>query len=220
MTILTPEEQFLMGGEGVPSAFTKSDPVGTRRGGAITERPELRQQTDFDSGALLTWDDGSPRQHLVVTVQTDLRDSDNPDDDGRRRFYVKGNLQKVLREAVRKSGAKGLEVGGQLYITRIGRDEPKKRGLDGAWLHSAEYIPAAQAFVAPEQPAAAVTPTPAAAALTPAQIAALQAAGLTPPAQPAAPTYPGHFTPEQVAGFEAAGISPADAARMFPAPVA
>lgn len=200
---LTPEQQFLMGGESIPSAFTKNDPIGTRRGGQIVERPELRQQTDFDSGALLTWDDGSPRQHLVVTVQTDLRDPANAEDDGRRRFYVKGNLQKVLREAIRAAGAPGLEVGGTLYVTRVGRDEPKKKGLDGAWLHSAEYTAAASAFVAPEQHAAAPTPAPAA----------------TTTAAPAADLpYPPHLTPEQLAGLQAANVAPSVAWQMFPPP--
>lgn len=142
------EQQFLMGGGGAPAAFTADDATGTRRGGRITEQPQLRQQTDFDTGELLTWDDGNPRMQLIVTVATDQRDPANPDDDGQRRFYVKGNLQGAVKEAVKKSGAPGLEVGGSLFVTRTGRDEPKKRGMSGAWLHSAEYIPAATNFVA------------------------------------------------------------------------
>lgn len=193
MTTLTAEQQFLMGGESVPSAFSKNDPIGTRRGGKIVEQPELRQQTDFDSGALLTWDDGSPRMHLVITVQTEQRDPSLPDDDGRRRFYVKANLQKAVREAIRKAGAPGLEVGGSLFVTRSGQDEPKRRGLSGAWLHTAEYVPAAQAFVADPAPA---TPAPAASSLP----------------------YPPHLTPEQLAGLQAANVSPEVAWQMFPAP--
>ena len=157
------EQQFLMGGAAAPAAFTADDPAGTRRGGRITEQPQLRQQTDFDTGELLTWDDGNPRMQLVVTVQTEQRDPQNSEDEGHRRFYVKGNLQGAVRDAVKKSGAPGLEVGGSLFVTRSGRDEPKKRGMSGAWLHSAEYVPAAANFVA--EP----TPQTAAAATVPAQ---------------------------------------------------
>lgn len=148
-------DQFLMGG-GVKSAFSKDDPAGTRRGGRITDQPEVKNQTDFETGEVLTWDDGSPRKQLVVTVQTDQRD--DAEDDGLRRFYVKGNLQKVVRDAVRAAKARGLEVGGELYVTRTGRDEPKRRGMDGAWLHSAEYVPASTGFLnegtSPAAPAA------------------------------------------------------------------
>lgn len=200
MTSPTPEQQFLMAGESVPSAFNRDDGVGTRRGGKIVERPELRQQTDYDDGHPLTWDDGSPRNHLVVTVQGDLRDPSNPDDDGRRRFYVKGNLQRVTRDALRSAGVGGLEVGGQLFVTRIGRDTPKSPKRDGAWLHSVDYVPAAQTFV---------DPTPAAAAPAP----AAGGDGLTAEAFP-------YLSPEQLAGVQAAGLSAEQVRQMFPAPAA
>lgn len=204
MTTMTPEQQFLLGGEAIPSAFSKDDPIGTRRGGRITERPELRQQTDFDTNAPLTWDDGSPRMQLVVTVQTDQRNSG--EDDGRRRFYVKGDLQKATREALRATNAPGLEAGGLYFVTRTGQDAPKRRGLNGAWLHKVEYTAPAAAFVqddATQQPAAAVTSTPAAAVTTPAAL-----------------PYPAHMSPEQVAACEAAGLDPVQALAMFPVPAA
>ena len=150
---LSPEDQFLMGGGGAPSAFTKHDGIGTRKGGRVTERPKLAPQTDFKTGEPLTWPDGNPREQLVVTVQTELRDPTNPDDDGNRRFYIKGNLQRAVRDAVQAAGGKGLEVGGSLFVTRTGQDAPKQRGEDGAWLYSAEYTPAASNFIAPEQTA-------------------------------------------------------------------
>lgn len=203
MSIMTAEQQFLMGGESVPSAFTREDGVGTRRGGRITERPELRQQTDFKTGELLTWDDGSPRMQLVVTVQTNLRTL--AEDDGRRRFYVKSDLQKKTRDKLREINAPGLEVGGDYYVTRIGQDAPRKKGEQGAWLHEVEYTPAAANFLKgdTQQPAAAATSTPAAAVTTPAAL-----------------PYPAHMSPEQVAACQAAGLDPVQALAMFPAPAA
>ena len=94
-------------------------------------------------------------------------------------------------------------VGGTLFVTRVGRDEPKKKGLDGAWLHSAEYTAAASAFIAPEQ--------------QPAQAAAAQAAAAQPNAAAELP-YPPHLTPEQLAGLQAANVAPAVAWQMFPPP--
>ena len=58
---------WLMSG-GVGSA--KFDAHGDCVNGTITETPELRQQTDFDTGAPLFWDDGKPKMQLVVTLAT------------------------------------------------------------------------------------------------------------------------------------------------------
>lgn len=206
---LSAEQQFLLGGGGAPSAFTKSDPVGTTVGGPIVEQPELRQQTDFDTDALLFWDDGKPRMQLVVTVQTSLRDPSREDDDGRRRFYIKGNLQGAVRDAVRAAKASSLEVGGTLTVTRSGRDAPKKKGLDGAWLHEATYTPAAQNFLTdpPAQPPTAAPSNPVAAVPPPA------ATGDVLSSDPRL----AHLTPEQLAGARAAGWTAEQCAVMFPA---
>lgn len=139
------EDQFLMGGGGAPSAFTKDTPINVEIGGRILDR-KLAQQTDI-KGVPLWWDDAQtrPREQLVVTVQTTLRD--NADDDGRRRFFVKGDLQYTVRDAVQAVGAPGIQIGGELYVARTGKDTPKERGLDGAWLHRARYIPATDTFL-------------------------------------------------------------------------
>ena len=74
-----PADSFF--GESSPSA--KFDAIGTTVGGVITRIGDPMQQTDFSSGKPLTWDDGTPRMQLPVTVQTDLRDPSNPLDDGK-----------------------------------------------------------------------------------------------------------------------------------------
>ena len=78
--------KFLMGGGGKSASFKSS---GDSVSGVIASMEE-RQQTDFDSGKPLEWDDGKPKMHLVVTLLTD--ESVDEDDDGVRRLYVKGNL--------------------------------------------------------------------------------------------------------------------------------
>jgi hypothetical protein len=117
---------FLMGG-GVPSA--KFEQVGDTLSGTIANPPQVRQQTDFTTGKPLFWDsDGSPRMQLVVQVQTTQRDPQRPDDDGVRGLYVKGQMQVAVRDAVRKAGASGLEVGGTLTVSFIGHGASKNGG--------------------------------------------------------------------------------------------
>jgi hypothetical protein len=89
----TDPNAWLMGGS-VPSA--KFETHGDTVTGVITDTPEVRPQTDFDSGQPLFWDDGKPKMQLVVTLATDQRDPANADDDGTRRVYVKGKLQQAV----------------------------------------------------------------------------------------------------------------------------
>lgn len=135
-------DDFLMGG-GVTSA--KFEVPGTTVGGPILRQPEVQQQRDYSTGEAKFWDDGKPMQQLAVQVQTDQRDPEQPDDDGVRAFYIKGNMLKAVREAVRKAGAKGLETGGHLAITYTGDGEAKKRGFNPPKLYSATYTPPAAA---------------------------------------------------------------------------
>ncbi|BAH52266.1 hypothetical protein [Rhodococcus opacus] len=137
---MTDQASFLFGGS-VPAAFQKDDPIGTRRGGVVSMDPEIKQQTDFDTDEPLTWKDGSPRMQMIVTVQTDLRDPANPDDDGQRRFYVRGKQQYALAAALKAVGANKVEQGGELYFTFTG-EEPNAKNprLNPTKLYSAEYV--------------------------------------------------------------------------------
>ncbi|WNM67548.1 hypothetical protein SEA_SHADOW1_70 [Mycobacterium phage Shadow1] len=141
---------FLGGGGPASAKFANH---GDTVGGPIAVEPEQRQQTDMKTGEGLEWKDGSPRMQLVVTVQTDLNDPEVEDDDGLRRLFVKGEMRKAVQKAVIAAGAKGLDVGGQLFVTYIG-DGEKKGNLSAPKLYRAEYIkPAAGAA-----PAAAAAP--------------------------------------------------------------
>ncbi|MEV4158991.1 hypothetical protein [Nonomuraea dietziae] len=133
---------FLMG-NGIPSAhaYYKNAPFGTTVGGQITMQPEVTQQSDLDTGELKFWSDGKPMQQLVVTVQTSLRDPEVIDDDGQRRFYIKAKMLDAVRDAVRRSGAKGLEVGGTLMITYTADGEAKKKAHNPPKIYTATYTP-------------------------------------------------------------------------------
>ena len=127
--------KFLMGGGGKSASFKSA---GDTVSGIIAAMEE-RQQTDFDSGKPLEWDDGKPKMHLVITLLTE--ESVDEDDDGMRRLYVKGNLQRAIREAVLKSGSRTIKDGASLTVQYIGDDVPARKGMSGAKKYSAVYEP-------------------------------------------------------------------------------
>jgi hypothetical protein len=162
---------FLMGSGAKSATFTHP---GQEIGGRIISEPELRQQTEYvkggGAGKPLFWDNGDPRMQLVVKVQTNLRD--DSEDDGVRAFYVKGGFkrdttQKAVADAVRAAGAKGLQVGGELYITFVSQDGPSQ---DDAKNYRARYVPAVAGadFLGTQQPTPAAASPAAPAASAPA----------------------------------------------------
>lgn len=137
---------FLMG-SGARSASFKEH--GDRIWGTIISS-EMRQQTDFDTGQLLFWDDGKPRMQVVVTLMTDLHEDD--DDDSLRAVYIKGEMQKAVRGALVKAGVRGIEDGGKLLVQYTGDGEPKRKGMSGAKLYYAKYEPPVKMTELPDQP--------------------------------------------------------------------
>lgn len=128
-------DAFLMGG-GATSA--KFEAPGDTISGTIAEAPEVRQQTDIATGDPTFWPSGDPKMQLVVTLQTNLKD--DADDDGKRRIYVKGkSLTEAVREAVKKTGARGLETGGTLSVTYTGDGQASQRGFNPPKLYTATY---------------------------------------------------------------------------------
>jgi hypothetical protein len=118
-------DDFLMA-ESTPSAFRKHHTLGTVIQGVILSKT-VRQQTDFATKKPKFYEDGNAANQLVVIVQTTLREEiKDPDtgvvkvaqdnDDGKRAFYIKGQMKAATRDAVRAAGAKGLEIGGTLAI--------------------------------------------------------------------------------------------------------
>lgn len=137
---------FLFGGGGHAAKF---DDLGDTVEGEITN-VELVQQTSIDDGSLLTWDDGSPRMQLVITLKTDDRDADDEDDEGIRRVYCKGGkfevdqgsgkaLKEAVAEAVKKAGAKSIEEGATLKVGYTGIGKKKTRGHSAPKLYTAKY---------------------------------------------------------------------------------
>lgn len=180
----TTVDDFLLGGGAGKSAFGKEDPVGTTVTGTIVGT-EVRQQTDIKDGTPLTWDNGDPRMQLVVSLQTDQRLPNEPDDDGIRALYVKGSkapgsrsLHDAVRAAVQAANAPGIEVGGTLTVSYIGSEPSQTRGFNDRKLWEATYVAPDRAAetggflgttpATATQPATAAPPAPAAPAPAPA----------------------------------------------------
>lgn len=145
MSIDISANDFLMGG-GVKSAEFPDRAYGTTWTGTICQQPTVQQQTDLKTGELKFWkSDNKPMMQLVVAIQTDVRDPQIPDDDGKRSLYIKAKLQAAVRDAVRASGSKGLEIGGTLSVTYTGDGVQEQKGFNPPKLYTATYAPPAQA---------------------------------------------------------------------------
>lgn len=202
----------LMGGGGAPAV--KLDQQGVEVGGSIVTKPQVRQETEFGTQKPKFFPSGDPILGLLVDVQTNQRDASVDDDDGVRRFYIEGKrLKDAVREAVRASGAPGLEVGGQLWVAFIGHGQPASAGISSPKLYQARYVPAATAALQPQQQPPVQQPTYQ--APPPVQQQHQQAPvqqQAAPPQQQLGSPYvppPNAPTPEQVAAVRAAGLNPA-----------
>jgi hypothetical protein len=145
---------FLMGGGAKAFPF---DNLGDMCEGEIVSMTK-RQQTSLDSGKPQYWDNGEPKMMVVVVVQTTLSIDD--EDDGLRSVYLRGgnfdvasgvghSSAKAVRDAVKRAGAAGIEVGGRLALKWTGL-APKKGGFSPAKLYSATYKPASAMIPADE----------------------------------------------------------------------
>jgi hypothetical protein len=135
---------FLNGGGGRAAKFEE---MGDFVEGEITE-VKLSQQTDMESGAPLTWSDGSPRMQLVIAIKTDQTDGEN--DDGVRRIYAKGgnyevasgsgkSMKDAIADAVKKANARTIEEGGYIKVAYTGQGKKTNRGFSAPKLWKASY---------------------------------------------------------------------------------
>lgn len=169
-------EQWLTGG----GKSAKLENIGESIGGDIIDDPQMMQQRDYETGDPIVYADGNPAMQMVIRLQTTLRDPADPEDDGIRCVYVKGQLKSALMSAMRSSGDKVPRRGGQLTVTLTGLEPTQlKNGRPGnaKKIHAVQYTPPR---------AAAAAGYLAADSARPAQTGAVA----TPPASSAAPPAP------------------------------
>jgi hypothetical protein len=182
---------FLMGAGGPPAISWKGAVAGTTIRGQVLSPPETVQQTEYKTNRPMFWDNDPTRPmwqgvvSLGGPVTKDGRamiDPTDRDDQGDRRLFFKGQLQKAIKEAVLAAGASGLEPGGWLTVTKVGTEPTEPGSSDERNLFSASFVrPAGGA-------ALGITPAEAQAAASQSftQAAGQPAPAAQPVAQPAA----------------------------------
>lgn len=126
---------------GSVSAFSRDSQIGATVTGPIVS-VAVRQWSDPATQALGFWDDGKPKEQVIVTLQTTQRDPSMQDDDGTRSVYIKwwGVQRQALIQALHNAGADDIEVGGQFTATYTGDGpRPENRAINAAKLYSYTY---------------------------------------------------------------------------------
>lgn len=139
MSYAPPDPNDILAGGGKSAKFPT---IGTTVEGTVVDFA-TSQQTSIE-GEPLSWDDGSPRWQIVITMQTAEREDDT--DDGIRRMFCKGNLLTELKAAVKASGEK-LAVGG-VVKAQYHADGEARRGYTAPKLYKVKYTPPAPRAVA------------------------------------------------------------------------
>lgn len=151
MTEYDPDAYLMQGG--LPSLSFRGSPGIAYEGTVVAK--ELQQQRNFETGKPEFWDaeEKKPKMQLVITLQTDLRNPEIDGDDGQRGLYVKFNLQKALRDAVKASGAGGVEIGAFIRAEYYADDLANQRGnLNPPKLFRVQYTRPAGAEWGDQQP--------------------------------------------------------------------
>lgn len=139
---------WLMGGGKTPSISWRDRPIGYIVTGTVCRESKMMQQRDPENNEPLYWDDArtQPKMQLVVYLQTTERDLSIEDDDGIRALYIKGkSLTEGLREAVKRAGSKGVEIGATVTVIYTGEGERTKKVYSPPKLFKVEYRPPADA---------------------------------------------------------------------------
>lgn len=183
---------------------------GTFRGGQVVSK-RVSNQTKIGSNVPITWQDGSPRKQMEVTVQTAERA--DPQDDGQRVIFIKGDGPRAAREALKAANAKDIMPGGWYYQAWVDEEPAKQSGYNAKKIFKAVYAPPGApdpkpANIAPPPPPAPPVPQPgqgvdqfAAYAAYQAQMAAAQQQ--PPQYAPPAPQQPAMAQNDQAAQFAA-----------------
>lgn len=203
-----------------PSHSCKFKTPGETHTGVITEISDRMPVTKYGTTDPDYWPDGSPKQQVVITLATDERDPEDPNDSGERSLWVTesrkaGTILAAIIQATRQANAK-LEIGGTLSVSFTGHDQNSKNPAQPRKLYAATYQPpAAGGGMFEQQPA---QPAPAASQPTAPQAAPQQQVPQTAPVVNQQPAQPAPAAPTQqlsdatitgIKGLIAAGLDDA-----------
>lgn len=123
------------------------DNLGDTVQGEITAM-DVRQQTDMQTGEPLFWNNGAPRNVLVITLQTEAQDDEN--DDGQRTVWCRGgnytaasgtgtSSLTAVKDAMRKANVTDLEIGGIMAMQYSGLGKASNKGFSPPKLYTCVY---------------------------------------------------------------------------------
>lgn len=131
------------------------------RGGLVLADPILRKVIDPKTKEVKTWDDGSDRLKMVVTLECqggqitlpdgtvvqvrDERNPADPKDRGHRRLFIQGYMVDGVRTAIHGAGAQGISTGGRLYVAWTDEKPSTHPTFGPGKLFSGLYVPPAVA---------------------------------------------------------------------------
>jgi len=100
--------------------YLKWEHPGTTYTGIITD-VTMRQSRKYESTDLDTWDDGTPKMQVVLTIATDYRDQSQQDDDGTRMISINlwSGQKKALVAACKAAGVTEPQVGQRFTATHV-----------------------------------------------------------------------------------------------------
>lgn len=100
--------------------YLKWEHPGTTYTGIITD-VTMRQSRKYESTDLDTWDDGTPKMQVVVTLATDYRDQAQQDDDGTRMISINlwSGQKKALVAACKAAGVTEPQTGQRFTATHV-----------------------------------------------------------------------------------------------------
>lgn len=133
------------------TVYARFDNIGDTISGPITKAPNEIQQNEFGTGKPLFWDDAKtqPRMQMVITVQTEDRDPQDPEDTGLRVLFIKkpSALYNSIANAVVTSGiTRDPDAGDKLTITYTGLGEKTNPAYNAPKQFTATFTPAAGFF--------------------------------------------------------------------------
>lgn len=140
---------FLAGGGGAPAISWKDRSPGFKVKGTILEISRT-QQIDPQTKEPKTWKDGNPMWQHVFTIQTEARNPQIEDDDGKRRLFVKGSrkpesksLAAAINGAAQRAGLQKQNdmVHAEIEVEYLGKGTPTSVGLAAPNLFAATLTP-------------------------------------------------------------------------------
>lgn len=136
--------------EKLPSVSFRDAVKGDSFTGRVTQRAERVQSRDYDTGELLTFEDGSPKWSVVIQMDVDGTLSNLWFPIMRK---AEQSLFNAVMEAQRKAG-QIIDVGGTLTVTLVGEKQGANPKRAPRKLYAATYVPPGpvDVFAADDEP--------------------------------------------------------------------